>query len=124
MAKSSVILEEIEEFYQSFKSKRSPSVIMFNSTEEAGFGIDSSLQTCSMDGRERGLSFKQAKASLATEMISSVIRFVGKEIRWSKTSFNSKFLAVEHTDEEDGENKEEIRYPGCCPNTTSKVKTP
>ncbi|KAJ7947356.1 hypothetical protein O6P43_032172 [Quillaja saponaria] len=124
MAKTPVFLDEIGESVNFLDQQRSPSIIMFSCTEEAGLGIDSSLQTCSMDGRERGVSFKQAKANMATDTISSVIGYVGGESHWSKTSFNNKFFDVEPIDEEDGENKEEIRSPGCCPNTTSKVITP
>lgn len=88
---------------------------------EDDFGMRKSLYTCSMLGRKRGVSLKQANVILAIKNTSSTTGSTGRGSLWSKTSFNSKLYT---DDASEGENNDEMNSPGCFPIIISKQSTP
>ena len=86
-------------------------------------------ETCLIVGRNSGLAFMHEIASFAVETTMLVTWFVGSGRRWSITSFSNISWLIGTDDEDEdsdaaGDDKLEMRSPGCLPITISIVTTP
>ena len=77
-----------------------------------------------MVGRYCGLACKHANANFVTITTSLATSFEGCASRWSSTSFSSTSWGVDVDDDANGNDKNDIRSPGCFPITISNMTTP
>lgn len=82
-------------------------------------------ETCFMVGRDWGLPLKQACASCAICIIPSAVLYWGSGRRWSTISMRSVCSSIsEEEGNENDDERDEMKSPGCLPTRISIVTTP
>ena len=99
---------------------------MSNSSDDIGaLPIDNSRETACMAGLDFGLVAKHANASFTIETTFNKTSFSGGSRRRSKMSFNRILWAAELVaDDDEDDERNEMRSPGCFPISISNVNTP